>query len=127
MGFWKERRTVCGCGGVKLVTEDEIFDSLSDSPEQIADDRDDNLDVCVRTENGDYTFVVATIDNLKHSFWLDERGFVNPISPPLLVERLTKEAIESLIDEVMKDEKLAELYGGDRDRSYDFKSERKRS
>lgn len=80
---------------------------------EIKDIKNDNIDVCVNTEFESYTFVIATIDNLKETAWYDKRGFVSPCAPILLVESLTKETIECLIEELSKDEVLFKLYGKD--------------
>jgi hypothetical protein len=79
--------------------------------EEIKDITNDNIDVCVKTEEEAYTFVVATIENLKSSVWMDKRGFVKPSAPVLVVETLTKESIESLVGELLKDKTLAKIYG----------------
>lgn len=81
--------------------------------EKIQNIKNDNIDVCVRTADREYTFVVATIENLRQPCWLDPRGFVAPCAPILIVDSLKKEVIEKLIDELCKDERLLEIYGRD--------------
>ena len=79
--------------------------------EGIKDITNDNIDICVETEEENYTFVVATIENLKSSIWMDEIGFVKPCAPVLMVEKLTKGSIEALVEELLKDKTLMKIYG----------------
>jgi len=72
----------------------------------------DNIDVCVQVKRKNYTFVVATIENLKEPIWLDKKGYVTP-APILIVEKLTKESIEALLEELFKDKTLVDIYGKD--------------
>ena len=75
--------------------------------------KNDNIDICVRTKHKSYTFIIATIENLRTSIWLDKRGFIIPSAPILIVEELTKDIIEALLEELFKDKLLVEIYGKD--------------
>ena len=65
---------------------------------------DDNVDVCVELEDGkQYTFVVATPDNLKSLMQKDSLPFLKPALPLLFVEKITAENIVRLIDSLLND------------------------
>jgi hypothetical protein len=79
---------------------------------EIKDIYNDNIDVCVKTEQGEsYTFLVVALNNLKESIWLNKRGYITPCAPFLIVEKLSEKIIEDLLNEVFKDQLLANLYG----------------
>ena len=83
------------------------------SLDKIQDIKNNNIDICVKIKSKNYTFVIATLDNLKEPMWMDPRGFVIPSAPVLLVDKLTKETIEALVEELVKDESLLKIYGQD--------------
>lgn len=84
------------------------------SLEQIDPDND-NIDILVQTENGkQYTFVVATPDNLKYLMYKDEISFLKPGLPFLFVEKLTHTNIQNVIKSLLEeDEQLIRIYGTD--------------
>ncbi len=75
----------------------------------------DNLDVLVRTESGrEYTFVVATPDNVKHLMRKDNLPYLKPGLPFLFVERISEENIRALLDSLFEEnEQVIEIYGED--------------
>ena len=78
------------------------------------DPANDNLDVCVRTDDGrDYTFVITTPENLKAMMDREEVPYLRPGLPMLIAAELTEDVITRLIREIMADEELARLYGCD--------------
>ncbi len=81
--------------------------------DEIKDEYNDNIDVCVSIDGKAYTFVVVTLENLKTAHWLNENGYVTPGAPPLIVEKLANETIEALLEELVKDETLLKRYGSD--------------
>lgn len=81
--------------------------------DKIKDIYNDNIDICVQVKHKNYTFVIATIENLKESVWLNKEGYVTPSAPILIVEKLTNEIIEALMMELFKDKALVEIYGKD--------------
>lgn len=75
---------------------------------------DDNIDVCVEMPDGkQYTFVVATPQNLQHLIQIGEKPYLEPSSPLLFVDKLTEENIRLLIDELVKDPVHLRIYGED--------------
>lgn len=79
------------------------------------DPDNDNMDVIVKTENGkQYTFVVATPDNLKYLMHKDKMSFLKPNLPFLFVEKLTDTNIRNVVESLLKeDEQLIRIYGSD--------------
>ncbi len=78
---------------------------------EISDITNDNIDVCVQTDDGkSYTFVVATPKNLN---FLMKKDNLSPNFRFLAVAALTESAIRSIIDAVMADPALAGWYGED--------------
>lgn len=75
----------------------------------------DNIDVLVQTENGkQYTFVIATPDNIKRLMQKDGMPFLTPGLPFLFVEKLTEYNIRLLLDSLLEeDEQLIRIYGED--------------
>ena len=84
------------------------------SLEQIDPDND-NIDILVQTENGkQYTFVVATPDNLKYLMNKDKISFLRPSLPFLFVEKLTHANIDNVVKSLLEeDEQLIRIYGTD--------------
>ena len=84
------------------------------SLEQIDPDND-NIDILVQTENGkQYTFVVATPDNLKYLMNKDTISFLKPGLPFLFVEKLTHTNIDNVVKSLLEeDEQLIRIYGTD--------------
>ena len=84
------------------------------SLEQI-DPVNDNIDILVQTENGkQYTFVVATPDNLKYLMNKDKISFLKPGLPFLFVEKLTHTNIDDVVQSLLEeDEQLIRIYGTD--------------
>lgn len=79
------------------------------------DINNDNVDVCVKTEDGkSYVFVVATPDNVKTLMAKEPLPYLKPGLPFLFVEKLTKENIIALIEALMEeDPALLRIYGED--------------
>ena len=75
----------------------------------------DNIDVCLRLEDGrEYTFVVATPDNLKYLMKKDQVPFLRPGLPFLIVEEISEENIRQLVEELIKEDLVfLRIYGGD--------------
>jgi hypothetical protein len=75
----------------------------------------DNIDVLVQTENGQqYTFVVATPDNVKNLMKKDNVSFLKPGLPFLFVEKLTDTNIRMVVEFLLEeDEQLIRIYGDD--------------
>ncbi len=70
---------------------------------------DDNIDICVTCEDGEMlTFVVATIENVKH---LLENGVLSPTVKFLIADELTQSKIEKVIGIVMSDKQIRNFYG----------------
>ena len=71
----------------------------------------DNIDVCVSCDNEDvFTFVVATIENVK---LLLEDDVLNPNTKLLIVNKLTRSNIEKVIKMAIQDKKIYYFYGLD--------------
>ena len=76
--------------------------------------QDDNLDVCVRLENGEqYTLVVAKPEFLTRMMNQDGISYVRPGMPVLFAGQLTEDIIRVLVDELVQDLPLLRLYGSD--------------
>ena len=74
----------------------------------------DNTDVCIRLHDGrEFTIVVATPDNLKNMIAREGTGYLSPGMPLLFVERLDNTNIRNLVQELVQDEVLLQLYGSD--------------
>ena len=68
----------------------------------------DNIDVCVSCDNEDvFTFVVATIENVK---LLLEDDVLNPNTKLLIVNKLTRSNIEKVIKMSIQDKKIYSFY-----------------
>lgn len=75
----------------------------------------DNIDILVRAENGkQYTFVIATPDNVKYLMQKENTPFLKPGSPFLFVEKINKTNIRMLLDSLLEEsEQLIRIYGED--------------
>ena len=75
----------------------------------------DNIDVFLDLKDGtSYTFVVCTPDNLKELMKRDGVPYCQPGYPFLVVERITKENVERLIEELIESGDLfLKIYGTD--------------
>ena len=96
---------------VELMKYDIIFPTALDS----INPDNDNIDVLVQTENGQqYTFVVATPDNVKYLMKKDNVSFLKPGLPFLFVEKLTDTNIRMVVEFLLEeDEQLIRIYGDD--------------
>ena len=75
---------------------------------------DDNIDVCMESPDGkQYTFVVATPQNLQQLIQINKKPYLEPGSPLLFVDKLTEENIRLLFDELVKNPILLRIYGED--------------
>jgi len=79
------------------------------------DPDNDNLDVLVQTETGkQYSFVVATPENLKHLMRKDNLTYLKPGLPFLIVEKISEESIRMLLDSLFdENEHIIGIYGED--------------
>jgi len=79
------------------------------------DPDNDNLDVLVKTENGEqYSFVVATPDNVKHLMHKDSLPYLKPGLPFLFVEKISEENIRMLLQSLFEEnEHILNIYGKD--------------
>lgn len=77
----------------------------------------DNIDVCVRLEDGrSYTFVVTTPTGLTELMKKDGLPYLKPGLPFLVVERITEDIIQQLILEYLDtDDVYLKIYGTDID------------
>ena len=77
----------------------------------------DNIDVCVTLADGrQFTFVVATPENLKCLMDKDGTAYLRPGLPFLFVKELTDENIRCVIEELIQndlewDDTLIRIYG----------------
>ena len=75
---------------------------------------DDNIDVCMELPDGkQYTFVVATPQNLQQLIQINKKPYLEPGSPLLFVDKLTEENIRLLFNELVKNPILLRIYGED--------------
>ena len=75
---------------------------------------DDNIDVCMELPDGkQYTFVVATPQNLQQLIQINKKPYLEPGSPLLFVDKLTEENIRLLFDELVKNPILLRIYSED--------------
>ena len=76
---------------------------------------DDNVDVLVTTEDGrEYTFVIATPNNLTTLMEKEALPYLKPGAPFLFVKELSEDNIRLLLDDLMEeDRKILEIYGND--------------
>ena len=75
---------------------------------------DDNIDVFMELPDGkQYTFVVATPQNLQQLIQINKKPYLEPGSPLLFVDKLTEENIRLLFDELVKNPILLRIYGED--------------
>ena len=99
-----------------MVWEDlGIFKVYFPTPfSEIDNPENDNMDVCVRTQDGkQYTLVFITPDNLK--FLLDSEGeaYIHPNFRFIVVKSITKEYILAAINDIAADSDLLQQLGGD--------------
>ena len=79
---------------------------------ELSDTRNDNIDVCVTLENGlTYTLVFITPANLEAIMRKDGVSYVDPRFRFIVVERLSENIIESVINDLISDECLLNEYG----------------
>ncbi len=72
----------------------------------------DNIDVCVTLENGvTYTLVFITPANLEAMMKKEGVPYVDPRFKFIVVERLSENMIESVISDLLSDERLLKEYG----------------
>jgi len=74
----------------------------------------DNVDVCIRFEDGrEYCIVVITPENLAELMKNSHRPYILPDFKFLVVQTITKENIHQLIRTMIEDKYLLEFYGSD--------------
>ncbi len=84
-------------------------------PGKISDIYNDNIDVCVTDDRGNsYTFVVATPDNLKQMMSSTGARFLAPVFPFLVVDSISRENVEAVIQSVMDSpDEVIKIYGNE--------------
>ena len=81
---------------------------------EIEDPTNDNIDVCVKTNDGKtYTLVFVTPDNLKFLMESNHETYIHPDFKFIVVKQLTEEYISAAIREIAKDTQLLQQYGGE--------------
>ena len=77
------------------------------------DPHNDNIDVCVTLADGQqFTFVVATPENLNHLMEQDRLAYLRPGLPFVFVRELTDTNIRAVIDDLIKNNfELIHIYG----------------
>ena len=84
------------------------------TPLREIDPHNDNLDVCLRMQDGrEYTFLVVTPENLKGMMEREGLPYLRPGLPFLVAETLTEDVIVRLIREIAEDAGLLRIYGSD--------------
>ncbi len=80
---------------------------------EISDVQNDNVDVCVVTEDGKhYTFVIITPNNLMELMKKSQMEFITAAHPFLIVEELNEKIIEKAIEDLMgENEEIIRVYG----------------
>ncbi len=85
-------------------------------PEELEDIRNDNIDVCIDLADGShYTVVCATPANLSELMREEGMHYIDPASRMIVVERLDRPTIESVVRELVERPALLALYGSDLD------------
>lgn len=80
----------------------------------IKDPANDNVDVCVKTQDGKcYTLVFVTPDNLKTLMESVGESYIHPDFKFVIVKQISKENIISALNEITKDLTLLQQLGGD--------------
>lgn len=83
------------------------------TPLHEAHPRNDNIDVCLRLEDGrTYTFVAATPENLRFLMEKDNLSFWDPGAPFLIVESIRESSIRQAVEAIIDNDELLQLYGG---------------
>ncbi len=79
---------------------------------ELPDVQNDNIDVCVTLENGvTYTLVFITPANLEAMMKKEGVSYVDPRFRFIVVEQLSENMIESVINDLISDERLLKEYG----------------
>ena len=79
---------------------------------EIPDIYDDNIDVCLTLENGaSYTVVFITPKNLENAMQKDGTSYIDPQFKFIVVERISENIIETVIQKLVSDELLLREYG----------------
>lgn len=81
---------------------------------EIEDKSNDNIDVCVRTEDGkEYTLVFITPDNLKSLMDANGKIYIEPDFKFIVVKQISEAAIYTAITEIVQNAALLQQYGRD--------------
>jgi len=99
-----------------MVWEDlGIFKVYFPTPfSEIDNPANDNIDVCVRTQDGkQYTLVFVTPDNLKTLMASEDKTYIHPNFRFIVVKSITEECILSALNEIVIDIDLLQQLGGD--------------
>lgn len=85
------------------------------TPLDEVDDDNDNIDVCLKVEDGrEYTLVVTTPNGIKSIMERTGLSYIEPGAPFLLVERLSDANIRNLIESLVNEnERWLRVYGTD--------------
>ena len=80
---------------------------------ETVDAENDNVDVCLHMDDGtEYAFVISTPENLKTIMKKEGIPYYPPGYPFLIVEKITKENIELLIEKLVDEGELfLRVYG----------------
>ena len=82
------------------------------TPWEQVNPENDNIDVCLTCSDGrNYTFVVATPENLRFLMVQEGKPYLSPAAPILIAERLAEDVVTQLITELTEDEALLRCYG----------------
>ena len=81
---------------------------------EIEDPTNANIDVCVRTNEGnDYTLVFITPDNLKFLMESNNEAYIHPDFKYIVIKQISEDIISMAIKEIAKDPHLLQQYGGE--------------
>ena len=81
---------------------------------EIEDSTNENIDVCIRTDEGkDYTLVFITPDNLKSLMESNHETYIHPDFKFIVIKEISEDVIRTAIKEIAKDTHLLQLYGGE--------------
>jgi len=73
--------------------------------EEIRDENNDNVDVCVENEDGyNYIVIVRTPRDLLEEMDQEKTNFIRPGTPMIIVKKLTKEIVTEAIEAYAEDE-----------------------
>ena len=72
----------------------------------------DNIDVCLTLDSGKtFTLLFITPDNLKSLMKKDKVHHIDPCFKFIVVEKITKEIIENIIESLVSNDEILSYYG----------------